>query len=83
MTRRRWQRRRVRQGLLEHPVSPERLENALREIAADAGTKFEDMAPQLQDQLRRQVGQSLQKAGKLDPAAVARKADFDAEETNA
>jgi hypothetical protein len=55
------------------------LERTLRQIADDAGTKWEDMAPQVQQQLRGQVKTALTTGGRLDPAAVARKADFDAE----
>jgi hypothetical protein len=56
-----------------------RLESTLRQIAEDAGTKWEDMAPQVQQQLRDQVTASLTVKRGLDPVAMARKADFDAE----
>lgn len=55
------------------------LDRTLRQIADDAGTKWEDMAPQVQQQLRDQVKTALTTGGRLDPAAAARKADFDAE----
>lgn len=59
--------------------SPAAIESALREIAEDAGTKFEDIGPRIQDQMRRQVTAAVKKKANLDPAAVARKADFRAE----
>jgi len=55
------------------------LESTLRQIADDAGTKWEDMAPQVQQQLRDQVNAAMTANAKLDPTALARKADFDAE----
>ena len=56
-----------------------RLESTLRQIADDAGTQFEDMAPQVQNQLREQVKMSLTAKRGADPAAMARQADFNAE----
>lgn len=56
-----------------------RLEETLRQIAADSGTSWEDMAPQVQQQLREQVMQALGPKARLDPAAVARQSDFAAE----
>lgn len=66
-------------GRRNQPTDMARLETTLRQIADDAGTRFEDMSPQLQSQLREQVKAAMTANAKLDPAAAARKADFDAE----
>ena len=70
---------RWRAGRASQATDITRLESTLRQISDDAGTKWEDMAPQVQDQLREQVKMSLAGKSGADPAALARQADFSAE----
>lgn len=70
---------RWRAGRASQATDIAKLEGTLRQIADDAGTKWEDMAPQVQQQLREQVKMSLTATRGVDAAALARKSDFDAE----
>ena len=61
------------------PVSLQEVERVARSIADEAGTPWENMAPQMQQEMKTQVTQAMAaKAGK-DPAALARQSDFQAE----
>jgi hypothetical protein len=56
------------------------LERVLRQVASDAGQKWEDMSPQIQAQLRQQTMDALGGNGaKVNTAALVRKQDFLAE----
>lgn len=50
-----------------------------QKVAGDAGTKWEDMAPAMQQQLTGQVQTALKAGPGRDPAALVRQADFAAE----
>jgi hypothetical protein len=62
------------------PIDVTEVEAVVRKVAQESGQRWDDMAPQMQAQLRDEAVKSLTAAGrKVDPAALLRKADFDAE----
>lgn len=61
-------------------VDAQQVERIVREVSAETGQRFEDLAPQIQSQLRKEAVDALGSAGqRVDPKALLRKADFDAE----
>jgi hypothetical protein len=61
------------------PVSVEEINSVIRENLRASGQRWEDLSPKIQSQLREQTMSALAGKGKFDPAALARKADFESE----
>ena len=62
------------------PPSVEDLERVARSVVAESGMKWENIAPQMQAEMRDQAAQAIKASAKgVDKAAIMRKADFDAE----
>lgn len=62
------------------PLDVTDIERVVREVADESGQKFENLEPAIQAQMRQEVTKSLADATRrVDPAALARQADFVAE----
>jgi len=59
------------------PINLSEVDRTVRQIVSESGTKWEDLAPQVQGELRAQAVKALENSNRrLDPAAVLRQQDF-------